>query len=619
MVVFGGFAGAGGFEDLWSLSLGSTLAWSRLIPVGPGPTARHGCSGVFDPQGDRILLFGGRDAQDLCSDLWALSLKGAPAWTKLAPAGAPPSPRMFHGAVFDPVRRRMLIIGGEPHQPNGVWALSLTHTPTWTQLSPVGAPPSSPNCHCSVYDASRDRIVVIGGFDGLHPDRTEVWALTLAGTPAWSEISTSGGTPDGRGAESAIYDPVSDRIVTFGGWRSREESDETWVLTLAGVPTWSKLAVTGQRPLGRVYHTAIFDPARNQMVVFGGLAGRSYRGDAWKLSLKGAPAWAPLGSTSEPGARNGQTMIYDSRRGRILMFGGSSQLSGGLNTVWELALTGTPAWAEMAPSGVAPEGRTNCSAIYDSVRDRMIVFGGWNPSTRKWRNDVWALSLAGAPAWTMLTPMGTPPVPETGPCTIYDPVRDRMLVYGDAGRLVWSLPLSGAPAWTLLSCAGKPPTSFAGCSAIYDPDSDRMLVFGGYREPGGRINPDPEVWALWLSGDPAWSMLNPEGDPPSGRVDHSAVFDARRRGMLVFGGRDDSGYCNDTWLLSLPGNPTWRRIDPMGAPPSGRCQQSAIYDARRERVIVFGGLHGSNGIRGPDGTEIHSSGISRCDDVWALQ
>src|SRR5262249_50616094 len=76
-------------------------------------------------------------------------------------------------------------------------------------------------------------------------------------------------------------------------------------------------------------------------------------------------------------------------------------------------------------------GRIGSSAIYDPVRDRMVVFGG-QAQGNLYLNDVWALSLAGTPAWTALTPTGTPPSGRTGHTAIYDPVRDRMVVFGGA-------------------------------------------------------------------------------------------------------------------------------------------------------------------------------------------
>jgi hypothetical protein len=142
----------------------------------------------------------------------------------------------------------------------------------------------------------------------------------------------------------------------------------------------------------------------------------------------------------------------------------------------------------------------------------MVVLGGYSSS---YLNDVWALSLAGTPVWTQLTPSGTPPIARIFHSAIYDPVRDRMVVFGGySGSYllndVWALSLAGTPAWTQLIPSGTPPTTRDLHSAIYDPVRDRMLVFGGGYYDGGRFN---DVWALEWSYTPPGAVVDPEAQP----------------------------------------------------------------------------------------------------------
>ncbi len=77
-------------------------------------------------------------------------LSAEPAWTPLTI-----TPRSGHAAVYDPVRRRMLVLGGtdcwEFH--NSVTALSLSGSPSWRALLPGGGPPAGRDQTIAVYDS----------------------------------------------------------------------------------------------------------------------------------------------------------------------------------------------------------------------------------------------------------------------------------------------------------------------------------------------------------------------------------------------------------------------------------------------------------------------------------
>ncbi len=79
-----------------------------------------------------------------------------------------------------------------------------------------------------------------------------------------------------------------------------------------------------------------------------------------------------------------------------------------------------------ASSGPGPRGWH--AAIYDPVRDRMVVFGGTNGPTTF--GDVWALSLGDTAAWTQLSPAGAGPGARSTLSAIYDAPRDRIVFYG---------------------------------------------------------------------------------------------------------------------------------------------------------------------------------------------
>jgi hypothetical protein len=155
---------------------------------------------------------------------------------------------------------------------------------------------------------------------------------------------------------------------------------------------------------------------------------------------------------------------------------------------------------------------------------------------------------------------------------------------------LWELALSSTPTWGLLAPAGTPPAARYAESAIYDPVGDRMVMFGG--SPGGAPL-FTDTWELTLGAGPAWHVLAPTGTPPIGRDGCGVGYDPQRQRMIVFGGVANSGYgVNDLNVLSLKYAPGWVRLTPHGINPGGRSRLPAVYDFDHERFVVYDGVGG---------------------------
>jgi len=601
MVVFGGAdEGSACFNDVWTLSLWGDPHWAPFAASGTPPSERVGHTAIYDPVRGRMVVFGGlKLLGSHQNDVWALSLGASPEWTLITPSGTPPSGRNCHTAIYDPVRDRMVVFGGTADgvsQLDDVWALSLGASPEWTPLTPSGTPPSGRDVHTAIYDPARDRMVVFGGVGGTFLN--DVWTLSLGASPEWTLLTPSGTPPSPRCFHTAIYDPVGDRMVVFGGDGATFALNDLWALSLGASPEWTLITPSGTPPSPRCFHTAIYDPFGDRMIVFGGYDDSSELNDVWTLSLGASPEWTELALSTRPSERNYHTAIYDPTDNRMVVFGGLGE-SSHLNDVWTLSLGASPEWTLLAPSGTPPSERFYHAAIYDPVGDRMIVFGGYDGS---YRYDLWALSLGASPEWTELASSGGWPSGRYGHAAIYDPTDNRMVVFGGwnaSSQLndVWALSLGASPEWTLLAPSGTPPSEREGHTAIYDPTDNRMVVFGGYDGAGMRN----DVWALSLGASPEWTLLTPSGTPPSERHLHTAIYDPTDDRMVVFGGHDGS-YRYDVWALSLGASPEWTLLAPSGTPPSGRVGNPAIYDPTDNRMVVFGGWDG------------HFT-----NDVWGLQ
>jgi len=329
--------------------------WVELHPAAPLPEARWQHRAAYEPASNRLIVYSGKiPATDFTTDVWVLEhangLGGTPTWTKLAVPGAAPTARHMTSLAYDEANDRMIICGGHVDAPGAfssdVWVLEhatgVGGASAWTQLMPSGAPPAKREWHTAVYDGGSNRMTVFGGLavgEGLVND---VWVLehanSLAGSPAWIRLAPSGAAPARRAGHTAVFDRANDRMIVFGGGNGSECPclNDVWVLLhangLGGTPEWVQLKPTGQAPINREDHTAVYDGATNRMIVFGGwrTEGPSafYLNDVWVLKnangIGGAPEWVRMKTKgSPPSARELASAVYDPGSGRMVVFGGS--------------------------------------------------------------------------------------------------------------------------------------------------------------------------------------------------------------------------------------------------------------------------------------------------------
>jgi hypothetical protein len=316
-------------------------------------------------------------------------------WSSL-PSGPGPGIRREYGAIFDRDHQRYLVFFGrtgtesEPYiLLNEIWVLDVSGTPAWSHMGIGGTVPGERHSTQWGYDAARNRVLIFGGYGRHYPGGpyeylNDVWELSLNGTPQWTELFPTGQTPTGRLAGAAVYDPMRQRFVGFGG--TINAPVDTWVLNLRGQANWQPLPINGDRPYGHYAMTSVYDAAQDRMLIFGGSINDSYYGvnnDVWELKLRGLPHWTNLTTSgARPTARRSGTAVFDPLRNRMVVYGGGiPNVSGDqfLGDTWSLDFdSDPPAWSELLPAGTLPTDRTLIAAVYDGIHDRMIMFGGWS-------------------------------------------------------------------------------------------------------------------------------------------------------------------------------------------------------------------------------------------------
>jgi hypothetical protein len=267
------------------------------------------------------------------------------------------------------------------------------------------------------------------------------------------------------------YDPTADRLILVAG-------TQTFSYDLVGTPLWTKLAVGGAAP--EVNLTAggdhvFIDAAANRAVYV------NTNMAVFTLDLSAPTGWVRLNTLHVPPARSWGSMAFDDTHRRVFVFGGNP-CCGLLQDVWILDLNGTPDFTQVLTAGIQPSPRWGAGLVYDTTRDRLIVVGGAMNSGSVYGNDVWALSMSGTPTWQQIAATGTPPSSRMLFPLVYDSPRDRIVLFGGyPGNPTdtWQLDLAASGAWTALALSPVP-TGRWSTGYAFRSSTPTMLVFGGF-------------------------------------------------------------------------------------------------------------------------------------------
>jgi hypothetical protein len=204
MVVFGGLDRTReDLFEVWAMDLDPASPtfekWQDIsVPEGRAP-GRIDHVAIYDAARNRMVFHGGwmKTRQGLLGDTWAFyfgDTAGAPGrWQKIDSATAPP-PRRHAVGVYDPDRNLFILFGGQGRTStplNDVWALDLVRD-EWTNITPSGPGPAARIDHQAVYDSKLHSMLVYGG-DSLVEDAPklhDVWELEL---PSVSSVSSTRG------------------------------------------------------------------------------------------------------------------------------------------------------------------------------------------------------------------------------------------------------------------------------------------------------------------------------------------------------------------------------------------------------------------------------------------
>jgi hypothetical protein len=493
------------------------------------------------------------------------------------------------------------------HDGTDVWEWDGT---SWRRVVMANAPGTGPVArtgHAIAYDEARQRLLLFGGITS--PGGAFLGDTWETDFKSWTRVCTAcvaGSTaPPARSAHAMAYDPVRKVTVLVGGRVSNTPTFDAGTWTWDGAAgTWTRRCNTGTCATvsQRENTTLAFNTTLNRAVLFGGNTGAAidgatyeWDGTAWAAKCTTAPCNATV-----PAARAQASMFHDPDRKRTVLFGGIVGSFGGVaecmsnfcGTEWEWDGS---AWSQIVAPNPGPPAVSGVTPVYDPVRDRVVLFGGqsggaYSSATYLWDGSQWSnASPATVPAARSRYAAAWV---QTGPSTGYI-----WLATGENA----GIPMTSTVWWSGSNWSSFPSVPTArtqSAMAMSTRTAAGAVLFGGRDASATSLC---DTWE-YLSSGGSWTQVrnNTCGTSvdPSARSGHAMTRALGGTGafaaqpVVMFGGLATSAL-NDVWTWTGATTGTWTLVSADGAPsttrPPRRTEADLLFDTARNRVLMFGG------------------------------
>lgn len=294
------------------LALDGSWAWSPLVSTGTAPASALvgrgilGARAILDPEESAVYMLChcaevSVHRLDLASNTWSV-------------ASADTTKSIVHGLMaYDPIGDRALVFGGDPHDvglvTTAAWALDLS--PAATGWSPLPDTPFGLIFQGADTDPVSGNFLAFGGQTEDGELSSELWRLDVSavdGDSAWRRVPSAADTfsPSRRIGATLTFIGDSSQAVLYGGYSADGfELSDVWHLDYSTPDRarWTPIDAPGVNPGARAGHTASWDEANRDLIVFGGASTEDeirYLGLTNVLDLDPSPEPTPSIETPSP-------------------------------------------------------------------------------------------------------------------------------------------------------------------------------------------------------------------------------------------------------------------------------------------------------------------------------
>lgn len=325
--------------EMWEWSNNSrTWKYRETAGVKPDASTSFNMKMVYDSDRKKCVLFG------LYNNIWEWDIETG-GWAERVTGEPKPAMRVNFSMVYDPARKKTIIYGGHYTDfTNDLWEWD-DQNGTWIERIEAGIKPQARAYASMVYDADRNKVMLVGGFDwdnstgsGIWIPLPELWEWNPE-TGLWDQKANWGLDPIGM----PVYDSIRRKTVIYKG------SDGGFIDWDGETETYKERTFEGESPASFL-NTGFFHESSGKIIL--------YDGNMWEYDF---------GFSSRP-AHIMQTFFSDSKADSSVEItsiaakfysGGTGELDGNTKHGAELKIWRRGRWEKLAENTVSPETLSN--------------------------------------------------------------------------------------------------------------------------------------------------------------------------------------------------------------------------------------------------------------------
>lgn len=614
-ITCGGYNGTVRFSDLWALTYDKDnfqARWRKLAPSGTPPVGKNlGAAVQLNKNGKSWFVYwGGSTGSDVQDMLIAdCTTVNAETWTTVTQTNAP--------AIRSYITHHMVEVSTGVNTYDvylfGGWGNtrlndlmkcsfdlsgSVPTAITWTTVKANGAVgnPTIRSGTIMVYDSLNNRLVLFGGYTGSSY-LADLWSFNIS-TSTWTQLSPSGTAPAGRELPNGAYDVVNQRMVVFAGWAgalTNNMNDIISISLVSGSESFTTIRANDLTNSGFAPFSsgaACLDYDKRLIVEFGqnGYDGTDkyvYAFDLDEGRTSDATMYG-LNIVNTFMARDAPSSCVDTARNCGMLICGFSTMNDNtttatgdhMNEVWSYDPTENR--LRYLNSGSLGIGfREGAMACYDSVNDRILVFGGLTLTSRVC-NELWELkpdTYGNYKARRML-PTGVLPDSRWLGVIAFDAVRNRVIIWGGASNnnvllasdSMFILDLSGGGdgVWSKATPTGTPHGVNWHPMFSYKASNNRLYIYSGASDSASSVFYTDTCYIDLTNVNPAWVSL-PSTTSTVGVWGGTMAYDATNNYLVAFGGGLSGSVINTLSFLNLASDTnSWATVVAKGVAPAAR-------------------------------------------------